>query len=150
MIPRYVFSVYISWRIHFRKSKKKLKNKKTHTQIVYSVTPWCSTCFVLHMCLFLYGHFVMVPLNLTCRHFYNIFSLNISFIYIQLFIGAAPGPLESVYTSGIKSRGIRISLTNDTAMLIKPQVGVKFELFGCAHSADKTQAGKLKKSRSFL
>ena len=35
-----------------------------------SVTSWCSTCFCVVLCWFFVctGHFVMVPLNLTCLH----------------------------------------------------------------------------------
>ena len=35
-------------------------------------------------CVFCTGHFVMVPINLTVHIVYNIFSLNISFIYIGM------------------------------------------------------------------
>jgi len=33
------------------------------------VASWCSTCFCLVLCVFMWtGHFVLVPLNLTCLH----------------------------------------------------------------------------------
>ena len=51
-----------------------------------SVASWCCKSFCVVPCVsFCTGHFVMVPLNMTYLHFYNILCLNISSIYIVVF-----------------------------------------------------------------
>ncbi|WAR25111.1 hypothetical protein MAR_010815 [Mya arenaria] len=58
----------------------------------------------------------------------------------HLSLGPAPADLEKLYTSGTVARGVRIFISNDTALLQKPNVGIKFELYGCLQSSDMTAA----------
>jgi len=58
---------------HVRTFIRHIKRYSLTQHFWMSVTSWCSVCK---------GHFVMVPLNLTCVHSLQHFSLNISSIYI--------------------------------------------------------------------
>ncbi|XP_053377525.1 uncharacterized protein LOC123529018 [Mercenaria mercenaria] len=55
-------------------------------------------------------------------------------------LGASPTTLKNVTLSGRKARGVRITLTNDTAYGVLADVGVKFEFYGQKLTSDKTQA----------
>lgn len=58
-------------------------------------------------------------------------------------MGPSPSTLENVTLSGVKARGVRVSLTNDTANGNIADVGVKFEFYGSPLTTDVTQTGKM-------
>ena len=84
----------------------------THSLFWMSVTLCCFFCAVL--CVrYCTGHFVMMPLNLTCLHYLNIFSLNISSIYIET--------MTHFKTSKITSLCIEIKTNFKCNLYVNPQ-----------------------------
>ena len=74
-----------------------LKNTK-NSLFWMSAAFWCSTCFCVVLCVgFCTGHFVMVPLNLTCLHclqhsfFEHLFNLYYLSVYMSGVAGAGGG-----------------------------------------------------------
>lgn len=51
-------------------------------------------------------------------------------------LGPSPNIEETRSLSGTVARGVRLTITNDTSNLVKPQVGIQFKLFGCKQATD--------------